>query len=363
MAGGGQDTDRHYYETIKNKRSVEEFGKFLRAEEVQKLNNYSHGRPYAVWGAVPGQSNNRNWELMEEGDYVMVYRQGKIILAAEIAMKVRNPELAKYFWQKDSNGRTWEFIYFMINDVSFDVDIAKLNKYLEYETNYHPQGFMAIKQEKANKLLSTYGDLFSLLEKINSGQEIEKTIFEKKVIINQVIDEHIEKAPTEHTEMQWRLIRLGNRSNYDVWVPAADQPKEFDGNKFKDHVIKDFQESLDVPSFIKNIDTVWKLGHSIKSAFEIEHSTSIYSGILRLSDLRSLTPNSIYPLFIVANRERKNKVFEQLRRPTFSNEYLKLNKVVKYLSYDTIRELDTDLKTDKSDINIDWLIKQAESCN
>lgn len=361
MAGGGHETDRHYYDTIKNRRSVNEFGKYLKPGEVTCLENYSHGRPYAVWGAVPGPSNIRNWETMNEGDYVLVYRQGKIILAAEIAMKVRNPELANYFWQKDITGKTWEFIYFMINDAPFNVSIEKLNSYLGYEVNYHPQGFMAIKQDKVDYLLSAYGDLISLLKKLNEGQEIEKIEFEKKKIVNEILDDRIENAPTEHTEIQWRLIRLGNRSNFDVWVPVADQSKEFNGNKFRDHVIQSFQESIDVPTYIKNIDTVWKLGYSIKSAFEIEHSTSIYSGILRLSDLRSLTPNSTYPLFIVANRDRKNKVFEQLRRPTFSNDYLALDRAVKYLSYDKVRSLDESLKKQQTGFNIDWLIKEAES--
>lgn len=361
MAGGGHDTDRHYFETIKNKRPVSDFSKFLEQNQTENLKLYNRGRPYAVWGAVPGSSNNRNWEIMDEGDYVLVYRKGKIILAAEVALKTRNADLARYFWQEDEDGKTWELIYFMINEVDFDIDITKFNKYLGYEDNYHPQGFMAIRQEKANELLSTYGDLTSLLKKIELGEEPEEIEFEKKKIVNEVIDEVIEKAPTEHTEMQWRLIRLGNKSNYDVWVPAADQSKEFDGNKFRDYVINEFQESLDVPTYIKNIDTVWKLGYSIKSAFEIEHSTSIYSGILRLSDLRALTPNSNYPFFIVADRDRKNKVFEQLKRPTFSNEYLSLDKIVKYLSYDSIRVLDEELKQDNFGVDVEWLTSRAET--
>ena len=58
----------------------------------------------------------------------MVYRRGKIILAAEIAMKLRNVDLAKYLWGIDDDGKTWEYIYFMINDVSFDIEISKLSK-------------------------------------------------------------------------------------------------------------------------------------------------------------------------------------------------------------------------------------------
>jgi hypothetical protein len=361
MAGGGHETDRHYQDTIKTRRFVGEFGKFLNNEINEKLINYSHDRPYAVWGAVPGPSNIRNWETMEEGDYVMVYRNGKIILAAEIALKVRNKDLARFFWKEDTDGKTWELIYFMINDVSFDLPIEKLNKYLGYESNYHPQGFMAIKQDKTDKLLSIYGDLISLLQKLSGGEELEKIEFEKKQIVNEVIDENIDRIPTEHTEMQWRLIRLGIQANFDVWIPSGDQSKEFKGNKFREFVLKEFQTSIDVPTYIRNIDTVWKLGYSIKSAFEIEHSTSIYSGILRLSDLRSLTPNSTYPLFIVANRERKNKVFEQLRRPTFSNEYLSLDKVVKFISYDSIIDHDETSKNNQISLNIDWLTKEAES--
>lgn len=361
MAGGGHETDRHYQDTIETRRSVEEISKFLDSKEVEKLKTYSHGRPYAVWGAVPGPSNVRNWETMDEGDYVIVYRKGRIILAAEIALKVRNAPLAEYFWREDSTGKTWEYIYFMINDAKFNLPIEKLNKYLGYEENYKPQGFMAIQQNKVDSLLTHYGDLTSLLQKLSGGEDLEKIEVEKRKIVDEVIEEKIQRAPTEHTEIQWRLISLGNRSHFDVWVPINDQGHEFNGNRFRDHVIRTFQDTIDVPTYIKNIDTVWKLGHSIKSAFEIENTTEIYSGILRLSDLRSLTPNSTYPLFIVADRNKKNKVFNQLRRPTFSNEYLALDKVVNFLSYDSIRNLDVTIKEVEVGFNIDWLLKEAES--
>jgi len=360
MAGGGHDTDRHYYDTIKNKRSTNELAKFLKPEEVGLLETYAHGRPYAVWGAVPGSGNIRNWEAMEPGDYVMVYRQGKIILAAEIAMKMKNPSLAEYLWQKDSEGKTWELVYFMINEVDFNIDFKKLNEYFGYKESYHPQGFMAIEQTKADQILSKYGDLISLLKKLQNGEVVEKIEVDKSRVF-EVVDEEVKKQPTEHSEMQWRLIRLGLRSHFDVWVPENDKHREWNGEQFRPMVLKDFHETLDVPVYIKNIDTVWKLGQSVKAAFEVENSTAVYSGILRLSDLRALTPNSSYPLFIVAPKERKQKVFNELHRPTFSNPYLNLDKIVKYLSYDSIRNLDETVKEDPTRFDIDWLLQKAET--
>ena len=106
-------------------------------------------------------------------------------------------------------------------------------------------------------------------------------------------------------------------------------------------MLHEFHDTLDVPRSIENIDVVWKFGpYSIRSAFEIEHSTSVYSGILRLSDLRAEAPNSNYPLFIVASENRRRKVFDELRRPTFSGPCLRLNEVIRFLGYEKLREID-----------------------
>ncbi|MFH1509216.1 MAG: hypothetical protein ABIE68_03565 [bacterium] len=359
VASGGQDTDRHFRDTIETKRTIKEVSQFITENEVKELESYTKGRGFAVWGAVPGEGNIRTWGVMDKGDYIMVYKSGKIIYAAEVAMKVRSPKMAQYFWNEDSEGKTWEYIYFLINDVKVNVKQSDLNQYLGYSEFYFPRGFMSIDQKKTNQLLSIYGDLLSFLQVIESGEEPEKIDIEDKTEFKEILEEKIEKAPTEHDEMQWRLIRLGNKSHFDVWVPRNDQNKSYNGEIFKNMVLDEYQESLDVPMYIKNIDTVWKLGQSVKSAFEIEHSTSVYSGILRLSDLRSLTPNSNYPLFIVASRDRKNKVFNELRRPTFSNNFLKLDEVVHYLSYDSVRELD-DKHKDNYDFDVTWLKDKAE---
>lgn len=362
IASGGHDTERHYQDTIQNQRTVDEVAKFLTPEAVRDLKEYTHGRPYAVWGAVSGPGNDRTWQTMERGDYVIVYRSKHIIGVAEVAYKVRNADLARYFWREDSAGKTWELVYFLTNFVETDVEQRKFNEYLGYKIDHFFRGFGAIDQSKTDKLLGSYGDLASVLKKLESGEKVESVNPEqlfKKQLVDQEITKQIKRVETEHDEMQWRLISLGNKAKLDVWVPPNDQGREYQGHKFRSSIIQNFGEALDIPSYIKNIDTVWKLGLSIKAAFEVENSTSIYSGILRLSDLRALAPNSNYPLFIVADREKRARVFEQLRRPTFSNDYLQLDKTVRYLSYDAIRELDNKSSID-SVYNINWIESAAE---
>lgn len=359
VASGGHGTDKHYYDTIERKRTLEELSPFLDSKDSAILKENYHSGPFALWGAVPGSGNLRTWDVMEPGDYVLIYKSGKVIFAAEVALKTKNPKLAEYLWNKDQNGQTWEYLYFLVNPEQVSVEMSNLNKYLGYSDNYFPRGFMSIDQTKVNNLLGSYGDILSALRKIEKGKELEKINPKLKEELVQ-IDENIERATTKHDEMQWRLIKLGKRINVDVWIPKSDQNKTYNGQHFKENVLNDFQETLDVPPYIKNIDVVWKYGYSIKSAFEIEHSTSVYSGILRLSDLRALTPNSNYPLFIVADRARKNKVFSELKRPTFDNPYLNLKEVINFLSYDKIREIDEGIKYDNFNITLDYVVTNSE---
>jgi hypothetical protein len=284
---------------------------------------------------------------------VLIYNNGRIRFAGEIAAKVRNKELARYFWSENDAGGTWELMYFIVNEERTDVSIEKLNPLFGYQPHYRPQGFSMINEDAVQTFAQSYGDILGVLKTLERGEELIH-VPTRNATISARIDERIERVPTEHDEMQWRLIRLGQLAKCDVWVPRNDQPKQYEGNHFRDFVLHEFHETLDVPRSIENIDIVWKFGpYSIKSAFEIEHSTSIYSGILRLSDLRAEAPNSNYPLFIVASEERRRTVFEELRRPTFSGPCLRLNEVIRFLGYEKIREIDESAKRGKNfDANV-----------
>jgi len=339
--------ERHFQDTIRRKRHLCEIRQFLPSTEIKNLEKIYHNAPFIVWGAVPGGMNATRWEKMKPGDILLIYNQGRVRFVGEVAAKVRSRDLARYFWREDSSGATWELMYFIVNEESVNVPLQKVNPLFGYKENYNPRGFSMINDEAVEDFVKHYGDVLGVLKTLEREEEVIE-IPEQKQIVKEITEEQIESAPSEHVEMQWRLIRLGKLANLDIWVPRADQSKEYEGHKFREIVLTDFHESLDVPPTIKNIDVVWKFGpYSIKSAFEIEHSTAIYSGILRLSDLRAETPNSTYPLFIIASEDKRRKVFNELLRPTFAGSALRLNEVIRFLSYDRIREIDNSFKNIK----------------
>ena len=132
VAGGNASAQRHFEDTIQRKRTLEEVRRFLPAREIESLEKIYHGSSFIVWGAVPGPMNESRWEKMAPGDVVLIYNGGRIRFAGEIAAKVRNRELARYFWREDDAGSTWELMYFIVNEERTDVPIEKLNPLFGY---------------------------------------------------------------------------------------------------------------------------------------------------------------------------------------------------------------------------------------
>jgi hypothetical protein len=158
--------------------------------------------------------------------------------------------------------------------------------------------------------------------------------------------------------MQWKLARLGLKAGERVWVPVGDQAKLRQTFQFDSFDAK-FSAGIDLPhSYIENIDVVWKQEFRIGAAYEIENSTAIYSGLLRFADLNIIAPNTLYPMFIVAPKEKKARLREQLRRPTFKK--LELDKKVRFLSYEAIDEIDKFFSESTSGLSVDIILARSE---
>jgi hypothetical protein len=134
-------------------------------------------------------------------------------------------------------------------------------------------------------------------------------------------EEVVGAGATPHTEIQHRLLRLGAEMGFEVWVARNDRGRTCGGNTLGSlpGMVQDLPTQFNEATnrTIELIDVLWLKGHSIVAAFEVECTTAIYSGLLRMSDLLALQPNLNISLYIVAPGERKDKVEQEILRPTF----------------------------------------------
>lgn len=147
----------------------------------------------------------------------------------------------------------------------------------------------------------------------------------------------------ESIRMQAALAEIGARMGMRIWIPAHDRAgvmsqSEAIGPLLIDSLPLNYDETT--LRTIEEIDVLWLRGRAITRAFEVEHTTSVYSGILRMADLLALQPNMDIKLHIVAPSERRTKVFQELRRPVFSLlERGPLAEMCTFLSYDSVLTL------------------------
>jgi hypothetical protein len=117
------------------------------------------------------------------------------------------------------------------------------------------------------------------------------------------------------------IASIGTSMGFCIWLPKADKAailKELDADapRLLDRLPLNYDDTT--LRTIEQIDVIWLRSRSIVRAFEVEHTTSVYSGILRMADLLALQPNMDIKLHIVAPTGRRDKVFSEIRRPVFS---------------------------------------------
>ncbi|HVS52460.1 MAG TPA: hypothetical protein VHD62_08900 [Opitutaceae bacterium] len=126
-----------------------------------------------------------------------------------------------------------------------------------------------------------------------------------------------------HTEVQTWLRDLGRAMGFSVWIAANDASRPSGDGKLGDGCVTILPAPLVECAggdAIRLIDVIWldQSNQRVVAAFEVEHTTSIYSGIVRLLDLAIGVPeHAVKGLFLVAPDEREQEVREQLLRPAF----------------------------------------------
>jgi hypothetical protein len=178
--------------------------------------------------------------------------------------------------------------------------------------------------------------------------------------------EGVEVEATEHTKIQALLLKLGNEMSFDTWVAKNDKSKEFEGKLLggfpgvRNGLPLQFDQATN--KTIELIDVLWLKANSIVAAFEIESTTSVYSGLLRMADLIAMQPNINIPLYIVAPDKRREKVITEINRPTFSRLEPGLNEICRFLSFSTVEELFKKFGADVRFLKPQILEEISEDC-
>lgn len=150
-----------------------------------------------------------------------------------------------------------------------------------------------------------------------------------------------EALALSHSQVQTLLAGIGHMKGYDVYVP------DVDAGKFDWSLSKRFSLRRSIPAgfdevarILCEIDVVWIAGgrNTIEGLFEVEHSTPVYSGLLRFNDVL-LTAPKVSRFSIVSNDTRRALFSREVSRPTFKKSGLA--ELVSFLEYRNVLEWHT----------------------
>lgn len=160
----------------------------------------------------------------------------------------------------------------------------------------------------------------------------------------EVTDEATPEEESLHSTIQHRLIQLGLVAGCSVWIATNDKNRLYKGAPLGSGCLSELPSlglSADATKRMSLIDVIWLRGNYPLYAFEVEATTSIYSGLLRMSDLLASVPALKLQLFIVAPLARQARVLSELSRPTFDR--IGLSDYCAYIPAETLESLESKL--------------------
>jgi hypothetical protein len=139
-----------------------------------------------------------------------------------------------------------------------------------------------------------------------------------------------------HSQVQTFLAGIGHLKRYEVYVPPCDAGRLdwalTERFALRESIPSGFEQ---VRGVLSEIDVIWiaRGGEAIEGLFEVEHSTTVYSGLLRFNDIR-LTDPKVSRFSIVSDDSRRSLFARQLFRPTFRKSGLA--ELTSFLEYSNV---------------------------
>lgn len=145
-----------------------------------------------------------------------------------------------------------------------------------------------------------------------------------------------------HSQIQVALYFIGQQLNFSTWIAQGDKGIIYQDKKISEYdgVIYSLNDMSQLKSFdgaVKaalHIDCIWfKNGKLMPAIMEVEHSTGVNSGLMRMKDLYDCIPAQKTRYVIVASDEDREDVFRKA-----SKEQFRILDI-RYFSYSAVEEL------------------------
>lgn len=217
------------------------------------------------------------------------------------------------------------------------------------------EGLIRLNEQHRQKLSNDLGAIAGLMFDVGSGRysapprldepgvvaqwEADLQLVREESAAAQKLWMQARESDVTHTQIQGWLRDLGISLGFDIWIASNDRNREYGTGLLADGCLKQWPQGAEKGlDSVRLIDVIWFVAGNaqVAAAFEVEHSTSIYSGIVRMLDLALGTQvGATSTLFLVAPDNRRDEVAQQLKRPAFS----RVSELgIRYLPYSQLQE-------------------------
>jgi len=162
------------------------------------------------------------------------------------------------------------------------------------------------------------------LNQRSSLQTVDRSVFvdipeeDEQPVEDEKTEPSLVASVRESRRIQAAIAKMGAQMGFHVWIAPTDRHRVSDLIEPEFHAA--FLNKLPLnynDVTLRIIEQISRSG-AMARAFEVEHTTAIFSGLLRMADLLALQPNMNIRLHIVAPLDKRDKVLREIARPVFS---------------------------------------------
>ncbi len=140
-----------------------------------------------------------------------------------------------------------------------------------------------------------------------------------QITLEPVLSTKLPTTPSEmtHDNIILMLAKLGEYAGCSVHIGKTERKRNKELDKIGVPDLHTLPLETAVLKVIEQIDILWLKNKTIVTAFEVEETTPVYSGLARFSDLVKSMPNIRMKAYVVAPEIKTQKVITEFNRGTF----------------------------------------------